>query len=245
MEIENRLIVDIGNSRVKYCSATAKVISSVKNLSHKEASSHFRNMSFSTFDYAIVSSTASVEFTENILDLLRVKNRPILLSHQHHLPFEIVYETENTLGLDRIANISGGIKLFPKTSLLIIDTGSCITYDLVNAEGIFNGGAISPGLQMRFKSMNDYSGRLPRLTELSELDFPAASTQGNLSSGVYHGILGEINHFIQISEQSLGEVKVLLTGGDAKFFELGIKSPIFANPKLTLEGLNEILSHNI
>jgi len=118
-----------------------------------------------------------------------------------------------------------------------------INYILKNGD-TFLGGAITPGLKMRFKSMNDYSARLPRIEKLTSFDFPGSSTQESLEAGVFYGILGEIHQFIEETKQSFGQLNVLLTGGDIPYFEKTIKYPTFANPKITLLGLYEILQHS-
>ena len=168
----------------------------------------------------------------------------LLLDKKVKLPIIINYDTENTLGQDRIANACAAAAKFPGASSLIIDAGTCITYDVLKKGREFVGGAISPGLQMRFKAMNDYSARLPRLHKLSKSEFPGRSTNESIEAGVHYGILGEIHQFIEETKQSFGQIKVLLTGGDISHFEKAIKYPTFANPKLTLLGLYEILQYS-
>jgi len=239
------LIVDIGNSRVKYCTAENKTLGKVFNCSHQDALGLLvENIHLNEFDSAIVSSTASEKFTQELVGLISSKTKVLEVSHELDLPFKINYKTPNTLGLDRIANVCGALHFSAEDTSLIIDIGTCITYDVLHKGKNYLGGAISPGLKMRFKAMNDYSARLPRLENFEEVNFPGRSTEESLKNGVYYGILGEINEFIKQTEQSFGELKVHLTGGDFKSFEKGLKSPIFANPKLTLWGLYELLKSN-
>lgn len=241
----NYLIIDIGNSRVKYCYAIKDDLKKVVNCSHEDAlKSILDSLSDLEIKASIVSSTASEEFTQSITESLSNYAPVTLVSHELDLPFKMAYSTPSTLGLDRIANVCGALHFHPKSTSLIIDLGTCITYDVIESGLIYHGGAISPGLQMRFKAMNDYSARLPRLENADGAKFPGESTDQSLRNGVYYGILGEINQFISETEQSFGEVKVHLTGGDFKRFEKGLKCLIFANPKLTLWGLYELLKSN-
>ncbi|MFK7756059.1 MAG: type III pantothenate kinase [Flavobacteriales bacterium] len=239
------LIVDIGNSRVKYCYAEQESLSEVVNCAHEKALSFILDSIMKReIEASIVSSTASLEFTAEVVNSLKKHTGVTEVSHELTLPFKMGYETPKTLGLDRIANVCGAIHFHPKNTCLVIDLGTCITYDVIEKGYSYHGGAISPGLQMRFKAMNDYSAKLPRLQDSHGAQFPGKTTEESLRSGVYYGILGEINQFILETEQSFGEVKVHLTGGDYKRFEKGLKSPIFANPKLTLWGLYELLKSN-
>ena len=154
------------------------------------------------------------------------------------------YDTPNTIGPDRIANVCGAMYFHPKDTCLVIDLGTCITYDVIDKGLIYYGGAISPGVKLRFNAMNDYTARLPRLENAENASFPGVDTKQSIICGIYYGILGEMKQFIHETEQSFGTVKVHLTGGDHQRFEKGLKSPIFANPKLTLWGLYELLKTN-
>ncbi len=240
------LIVDIGNSFIKHSLVrNGKLEERIVN-THEEATQALDSvLSSNSISGAIISSTASKEFTEHIQSHLN-QNTPIhLLSHESKLPFTLAYETPETLGRDRIANVAGALKYAPGQNVLVIDLGTCITYDMCTSKAEFKGGAIAPGFKMRFKAMNDYSARLPRIEELGSPAFIGSSTDSSLRAGVYYGILGEIHLFILETEQSLGATQVFITGGDMKYFVGGIKKPIFANPKLTLEGLYELFKLNL
>lgn len=166
------------------------------------------------------------------------------LTHQSNLPFKSNYKTMSTLGVDRIGNVAAifSYQLFPA---LIIDIGSCITYDYVDSEKIFQGGAISPGINMRFKAMHEYTGKLPLVAFQEDLTFKIGTTTSeSMISGVTEGIKGEINRYIEKFSPKTGELTIFLTGGDARFFDLEAKNHIFANSHLTLLGFNEILKLN-
>jgi len=239
------LIVDLGNSYVKFCFATQGVLGEKHSISNHDALITLeKELEKVKLDAIILSSTASEEQTKLVLGFLESKGDVHYLSPKSELIFEMAYQTPGTLGLDRIANMSAAAVLFPGVSSLVIDIGTCITYDVLSGGAIYCGGAITPGWRMRLKSMNDYSARLPFFETLDSKIFPGKSTEDSLKSGVFYGILGEIHQFINETEQSFGEVKVLITGGDAFHFVGGIKKTIFANPKLTLKGLYEILKHN-
>ena len=169
----------------------------------------------------------------------------ILLKHSTKIPISNNYETPETLGMDRIAAAVGAQSIFPNMNVIIIDMGTCIKYDLLDASGAFQGGIISPGMRMRFKAMHTFTKRLP-LLEASEIPpLLGKNTQAAMQSGVVNGIIAELNGIIEQYQQVLTNFNVVFTGGDAAFFETRIKYPNFVIPELILQGLNRILIHNV
>ncbi len=175
------------------------------------------------------------------------KNEQILiLNHQTPIPIRLDYKTPETLGLDRIAAAVGAHHLYKK-DLLVIDAGTCITYDLVDKQGIYRGGVISPGLQMRMRAMSNYTAALPDISsEWEEIPdvFPGKSTKECLLHGAKQAILHEMNGFIDQFTEEYTHLSVILTGGDTPHFESNLKAPIFADFDLVLTGLNRILNYN-
>ncbi|MBK8499818.1 MAG: type III pantothenate kinase [Flavobacteriales bacterium] len=161
------------------------------------------------------------------------------------VPLRTAYSTLATLGVDRLANAVAGAMMFPQRTVLVVDLGTCITYDLVDAGGTYLGGAISPGMRMRAAAMNSYSARLPLVEPGEAPPLLGTSTATALEAGIHHGILGEIGEFMKGYAQEVDEPTVLLTGGDGLRFARALKSGIFAHPFLTLEGLRTILHHNL
>jgi type III pantothenate kinase len=166
-----------------------------------------------------------------------------LIDAQSPLPIRSAYDTPLTLGIDRAANAVAAHRRFPGRAVLAIDAGSCITYDLVDADGVFQGGAISPGLQMRVRCMHAYSARLPMVALDGPHPLIARSTEDALRSGVLHGTLGELRAMIEAFVSGAPDAAVVITGGDGLWAARALKSGIFAVPWLTLEGLHEILRH--
>jgi len=165
----------------------------------------------------------------------------------HHTPIPLInrYRTPDTLGYDRIAAAVGAYTIYPEKNVLVIDAGTAITYDLVTGGGEYMGGNISPGMAIRFKSLNKYTNRLPLLEpSIEEPPLLGSSTKEAIQSGVINGILFELDGFIGDVSRLHPELKVVLTGGDAKYFEGKLKSSIFVDLNLNLIGLNRILEHN-
>ncbi len=160
-------------------------------------------------------------------------------------PLRNSYSTAGTLGADRLANAVAAAAYLPGSAVLIIDAGTCITYDLVQADGTYLGGAISPGLRMRSTAMNAYSARLPMVDVLPDTPVLGTDTASSLAAGVYHGVLGEVAAFIRSYRYLIPDTRVIITGGDALWIVAGSESGIFAHPLLTLEGLHAILLYNL
>ena len=171
--------------------------------------------------------------------------RTYVLDHRLPLPIRNHYRTPETLGVDRIAGVCGAIQLFPESNTLTIDAGTCITYDFSDAEKNYMGGSISPGLTMRFRAVHEYTARLPLVNPIENPAFTGDSTESAIQSGVFYGMLEEINGIVAAYSKKYTGLKVALTGGDARFFENNLKASIFASPNLVLIGLNSILNYNV
>lgn len=165
----------------------------------------------------------------------------IKLTHNTPLPIQLDYHTPETLGVDRIAAAVALHKLFPNQAALSIDIGSCITYDLINDQAVYLGGAISPGAEMRAKAMNHFTARLPLVKAQFPESFIGKSTNTSMASGIMYGISAEIDAMIERTKQLYPKLQVILTGGNASLFVKVLKNHIFADPNLVLIGLNEIL----
>jgi type III pantothenate kinase len=183
-------------------------------------------------------------FSEKEIISLINSSSVLFLNSEVPLPIKPEYETLHTLGNDRIANAAGANHIFPFAGSLIVDCGTCITYTVVKNSKLL-GGAISPGVEMRYKALQHYTSRLP-IYEVTENtpDILGKSTQQSIGSGVQRAIILEVDGMIREFCSHLALQNVILTGGSTMFFERHLKSPIFARPYLTLIGLNEILRYN-
>lgn len=182
--------------------------------------------------------------TEIIQYLSENCNQFIELNHLTPVPVENRYETPETLGKDRLAAVVGAVSLQPDNDLLVIDAGTAITYDFVDAKGAYFGGNIAPGMDLRLKALHVFTGKLP----LAEIDVQppllGVNTISAIQAGVFHGIVFEMNGYIDTLKVKYPKLSIFLTGGGSIFFENNIKSPIFAVKNLVLIGLNRILQFN-
>jgi len=166
------------------------------------------------------------------------------LSHNTNLPFGIAYRTPATLGADRIAAVAAAWKRFPDTNVLVIDMGSCITFDLLTADGMYQGGSISPGIRMRLKAMHAFTGRLPLLEPLPDTPMTGKTTSESMLSGAVNGTRFEMQQYIHQYYKIYEDLTVIVSGGDNKYFDYQFKNSIFAASNLVLEGLKVILDFN-
>ncbi len=168
----------------------------------------------------------------------------IELDAETPLPIENLYHTKETLGKDRIAAVVGAFDLYPNTNVLVIDAGTAITFDIINEKGQYLGGNISPGLEMRFKALNQFTGRLPLVQKNDFNDLFGKTTEEAIRAGVQHGIVFETDKAIETFKEFYNNLKVIITGGDANFFDKKLKNSFFVHFNLTALGLNRILEHN-
>ncbi len=167
-----------------------------------------------------------------------------LITHETPLPFTLAYKTPRTLGIDRIALTAGARKLNPGHNSLVIDAGTCITYDFIDASGIYHGGGISPGIDMRFKALHQFTAHLPRVEFDGHPELTGSTTEDSIKSGVINGTIEEISGIINRYSLVNKNLRVILSGGTAKFFESKIKDSIFAVPNLVLLGVYYIYVFN-
>jgi type III pantothenate kinase len=236
-----QLITDIGNTRIKTAVFENENLGEERNF--EEFSKFLTYAQNQDFTNTIISS---VTYTES--QLKGLLDFPFLfLNAKTPLPFQNLYATPETLGVDRKAAVIGARTAFQNCPVLAIDLGSCITYDFMDESDRYFGGAISPGLQMRFTAMNQLTARLPLagLEERQEPKFIGDSTVSGLRSGVYYGIKFEMQGYIESYQTQHPDLKVIICGGDSKIFESLTKDHIFVIPNLVLYGLNRILSYNV
>ncbi|MDZ4751286.1 MAG: type III pantothenate kinase [Flavobacteriales bacterium] len=177
---------------------------------------------------------------DNLQKFLVEKTQFQELTFQSSLPIQLKYDTPETLGMDRVADAVGGWKVSGQKNCLVIDCGTCITYNLV-VKNEFIGGAIAPGLNMRFRALNEFTDGLPLVKPGEYSTSSGKSTEASILLGVQTGAVCEMENMIELfcSENDISNV--IITGGDLPFFEKEIKLTTFATPWLTLIGLNEIL----
>ncbi len=241
----SHLVIDIGNSRTKIAIFDDHKLVKNEVLDDLNAEKLVYYLKEGSIQQSIISSVKDgIEALEKVLieqtDYVR-------FSAASDININNQYKTPETLGLDRLAGVIGAKALYPGQNCLVIDLGTCITYDAIGKNNVYRGGSISPGLKMRLNAMHTLTGRLP-LIPLNDFDsLEGNDTETSMLSGVVNGAFLEIAGFIELYKAQYSELRVILCGGDAIFFDTRLKNSIFAHtfktePDLVLIGLNEVIN---
>ncbi len=236
--------IDIGNQRVK--------------LALFDRDGIRKQLTLDSADWEVIEDWATNHLAQNIIlssvgplpgekleALWRESANYIRLDDKTPLPITNRYATPETLGKDRLAAVVGAYVHYPGEHCLVVDAGTCITCDFLDAEGVFHGGSISPGLGMRLQAMHAFTARLPRLEPSKGSDWMGVDTASAMRAGAQWGAAFEVEGFARLFGERYGQPRLVLTGGDADFLALALKSKIFVHRNLVLEGLNKILEYNV
>jgi len=241
------LVIDIGNTNSKLA------VFNQKELVHYQRLESLDEQSLASIieKYQIVNAAVSSvnTATDKLSDFLKSKINYILFTTAIRAGIINHYETIDTLGLDRWAKVIAAHRLYPNQNCLLIDAGTCITYDVLTATSEYFGGSISLGINMRFAALNHYTGRLPlvQFNKDEEIIPLGSNTKNAIKNGVLQGVVNEVEGFIAAENKKNSSLKVIITGGDADFLNKQLKNSIFAtqiiyDPYLVLKGLNEVIT---
>jgi len=234
-----QLALDAGNSSIKFGLFQGDNL--VKNGKIQKGESITNILTKEEINSLKTIISCSVLNELNVIDLPKVEH--IVISHTSKFPFKVNYDTPETLGIDRVVACVGALN--HDNDILVIDAGSCITYDYVSSQKGYLGGAISPGLEMRFRAMNNFTDKLPFISQFeNNPESLGKSTMSCMKSGAINGLKFEIEGFIKEFTLNNNNLKVFLTGGDAIFLGTELKSGIFADQNLVLKGLNSLIKLN-
>ena len=198
---------------------------------------------FPLVESVVVSSVGDIDKASFLVFESRVK--VCFISRENVFPFENNYGTPSTLGIDRMVLAAGATLMFPNQNRLVIDAGTCVTYDFVDENNVYQGGAIAPGMRLRYESMHNFTAKLPLLQLESPESYIGKSTAQSMHSGVVNGLVYEIDGFIDTYRASCTKIIIILTGGDAEFLAKRLKNTIFANSNFLLESLNQTYQYQI
>ncbi|MFK7813035.1 MAG: type III pantothenate kinase [Maribacter sp.] len=238
------LIVDAGNTAIKLAVFNRANLLFDESFEVSEFIEKIKAVfrAYPNISSAIVSATGSLDQKDTAA--LAVFCKVYILDHTSKIPFKNSYATPQTLGVDRIALATAAFYHNPTANTLVIDAGTCVTYDMVNDYGEYLGGSISPGLQMRYEALHNQTSKLPLLEVEVPIDLIGNSTKTSIHSGVVNGIIAELEGLIDQYESRFKDLTVILTGGDALFLSKRLKNTIFADSKFLLTGLNYLLEYN-
>ncbi|WP_264552528.1 type III pantothenate kinase [Flavobacterium sp. N2038] len=237
------LTVDVGNTRIKASvfEGSTALENFVFEKNELEKNIEKILIKFSNCSDLVVSSVGKIEKESFLAFENRLKVH--FFTHEDIFPFKNKYATPKTLGIDRMILASGATLQFPKQNRLVIDAGTCITYDFIDENDNYLGGAISPGLRLRYESLHNFTARLPLLALENPDSYIGNSTPQAIHSGVVNGFVYEIDGFIDEYRANFSNFIIILTGGDADFLAKRLKNTIFANSNFLLESLNQTFQY--
>ena len=236
------LVIDIGNTRAKVFAFDGTEPVETLITDHTLSGVHDFAQKWNC-QCGIYSTTARMT-TEGLRELEMLPFPIMRLTGQTPVPVNVTYHTKDTLGADRLAAIVGARTLQPEGNLLVIDSGTCLTYDFLDAEDHYRGGNISPGLQLRLQAMHEHTALLPLIDREGDAPQLGYDTETALRGGVVWGLTHEIEGYIAYFTEKYPRISVFLTGGDAKNLPISAKYRIFADDFIVPRGLNTILRYN-
>lgn len=237
------LVIDEGNTRTKVAIFDGKDLMELKIVQQNLMDVATMDDFIDKTDACIISSVKYGK--EHYKALLDCFGKGIYLDHLTPLPIKNQYKTKETLGKDRIAAAVAGNTIAPDENVLVIDAGTALTFEYITSNGIYLGGNISPGLEMRLKALNKGTKMLPQVSLKEDVDRIGTTTSSAIRSGVVNGMVYEIDGVISEFIASFEKTCVLGTGGNINFFDRKLKNSIFVLPNLVLTGLNRILLYNV
>jgi type III pantothenate kinase len=238
------LCIDQGNSSTKIAIFDQNKLIDQFNYELFELNSILEILEKYNLESCILSSVRS-DNDELIRELTTKFRTFIQLSHNTLIPIENLYKTPETLGKDRLAAVIGAAYLKSETDILIVDAGTAITYDFIDSENKYQGGNIAPGLNLRLRSLHEFTQKLPLVDAKAETPFLGTDTNSAILSGAIYGIVFEIDGYINTLKIKYPKLSIFLTGGSTFYFDNKLKSAIFVEKNLVLIGLNRILQYNV
>ena len=238
------LVIDIGNTVAKLAVFDGDEVIEVLRGSNHSLDCLSMLCSKYSIEKSIIASVITLSNT--IKKQLAKLNIPVLeLTYQTPIPIKNLYKTPQTLGMDRLAAVVGANYVCPEKNILVVDAGTALTYEFIDAQGQYWGGNISPGIYTRFKALNACCEKLPLIERNGDVPDYGYNTETAIRSGIIKGIEFEIMGYITLMQKKYPDLLVFLTGGDKFSFDTNLKSIIFADRFLVLKGLNRILNYNV
>ena len=239
------LAIDVGNTRIKAAVFEGDILLDTFVFQKIALEKNIQNIleKYKNTSHLVVASVSDVEKQAFIGFEEAVKIH--FVSHKDAFPFINCYETPNTLGIDRMVLAAGATLQYPNQNRLVIDAGTCVTFDFIDENDNYLGGAISPGLRLRYEALHNFTAKLPLLTLEKPKHFIGKSTSESIHSGVVNGLVYEIDGFIEDFKAQNSKFIIILTGGDSEFLAKRLKNTIFANSNFLLESLNQTFQYKI
>jgi type III pantothenate kinase len=239
------LTIDVGNSRIKSAVFENNTLIEASVFSNENFQTEIENILNKNQKIMVLVVASVGKLEKQAFESFSNRVKVYFISRESSFPFQNKYATPSTLGIDRMVLSAGAVLQFPKKNRLIVDAGTCVTYDFVDENNNYQGGAISPGIRLRYEAMHNYTANLPLLSIEEPENIIGNSTNESLHSGVINGLTFEIEGYIDSLMSKNENFIIILTGGDANFLAKRLKNTIFANSNFLLESLNNLYQYQI
>jgi type III pantothenate kinase len=239
------LTIDVGNTRIKAAVFEADILLEHFVFLKTELENSIQNIleKYQNTAHLVISSVSDVE--KEAFIRFKTTLNVHFISQSDTFPFVNCYDTPQTLGIDRMVLAAGATLQYPKQNRLVIDAGTCVTFDFIDENDNYLGGAIAPGLRLRYESLHNFTAKLPLLNVENPKHFIGKSTSESIHSGVVNGLVFEIDGYIEEIKGQYSNFIIILTGGDTVFLAKRLKNTIFANSNFLLESLNQTFQYKI
>ncbi|QYJ69403.1 type III pantothenate kinase [Flavobacterium litorale] len=239
------LAIDIGNTKIKVAVFDADTLVNKLSFNKGDIKHEIQKLFTQYAEISKIVLSSVGEEDAQLLLWLQTQGSLTIINRNSDFPFTNCYKTPKTLGIDRMVLSAGAVLQFPQQNRLVIDAGTCITYDFIDRANQYIGGAIAPGLRLRYESMHNFTAKLPLLYPEIPASYVGTTTKQAMHSGVVNGLLYEIEGFMHRYIEQYGNVVIILTGGDAEFLAKRLKNTIFVNSNFLLESLNKLYLYTI
>ncbi len=236
MQSTKVFVLDGGNTHIKLGAFVGNQLVQTNRFQERASLGKY----LSPEDMVVIANVGELQLQQ---DLIALGCQVYSVTNMNPLPFSNAYKTPNTLGIDRLCNIAAVHQQHPSRNILVIDAGTCIKFDFIDALGTYHGGSISPGISLRYHSLHEHTSQLPLLNPTTAWDVIGTDTEGSIHSGVMGSVKAEINWRIEEFNNRYEDLIIYLTGGDAHYFDLGQKNDIFVDENLTLKGIYALYLH--
>ena len=236
MEEAQVIVIDGGNTQVKLGFFKQKQLLKT----HRFNGFNSLNQFISSRDIAVLANVGNPKIQDQLREI-GCQIKPIHATGP--TPFLNAYKTPETLGIDRLCNVAAVHDMHPKQNVLVVDIGTCIKFDFIDANSSYHGGSISPGIALRFSSLHEHTANLPLLHPKSRWNLIGTSSEESIQNGVMGSVSAELNWRIKEFNNRYEDLVIYLTGGDAHYFDLGQKNNIFVDENLTLKGIYALHLH--
>lgn len=241
----NTLCIDQGNTFTKACVFIDDKIVASEKVSKEETKTIIAKLLNEYKVQGVIISSVVHTDADTMMDIRDHAEFVLKMDANTRLPIMNAYGSPDTLGADRIAMAVAAQAMYPGSNVLAISLGTCVTYNFVQKNGAFRGGAISPGMNMRLRAMNEFTDKLPPVSTAGDMELLGYDTETSMRSGAVNGLACELDGMIQAFSAQYPDFNAVLTGGDLPVFANKLKNKIFADPELLMKGLNLILKHNV